>query len=195
MSTLRSLAREARRCTHCAPHLPLGPRPVFQVHPSAKILVAAQAPGTKVHRSGRPFSDPSGDRLRDWMGIDAEIFYDPTRIAILPMGFCYPGRCGSGDAPPRPECAALWRQAFLDCLAHLELQLIIGTYAHRWHFGKKCPETVTATVRHWRDYGDKMIPLPHPSPRNNGWLARNSWFEESLLPELRGRIQAILYDE
>ncbi len=190
--TLALLAREAAACTLCADTLPLGPRPVFQVHDRAKILIAAQAPGTKVHASGRPFTDPSGDRLRQWMGIDSETFYDRQRIAILPMGFCYPGRGKSGDLPPRAECAPAWRQRFLDLMPHLELTLVIGQYAHDWHFRGSKRTTLTETVRNWRAYRPTIIPLPHPSPRNNLWLKKNPWFATELQPMLAERVQRVL---
>ncbi len=190
-SPLRMLTQEAAACTLCAADLPLGPRPVFQVNDAARILVAAQAPGAKVHASGRPFTDASGDRLRDWMGIDAAAFYDPKCLAILPMGFCYPGRGKSGDLPPRAECAPAWRQRFLDLLPNLQLILVIGQYAHAWHLeGRK--GTLTETVRDWRICGPDIIPLPHPSPRNNLWLRKNPWFSEELLPHLAQRVQETL---
>ncbi len=191
-SRLRSLVRQATACTLCEAVLPLGPRPVFQVHEAATILVAAQAPGTKVHASGRPFTDPSGDRLRDWMGIDHDTFYDPRRLAILPMGFCYPGRDRSGDLPPRAECAPAWRQRFLDLLPKLELILVIGQYAHAWHLEGRNYPTLTETVREWRAFGPDIIPLPHPSPRNNLWLRKNPWFATEVLPELARRVQKAL---
>lgn len=189
---LALLAREAEACTLCAPDLPLGPRPVFQVNAAATVLVAAQAPGTKVHASGRPFTDASGDRLREWMGIDAATFYDPLRAAILPMGFCYPGRGRSGDLPPRAECAPRWRQRFIDLLPALELILVIGQYAQAWHLQAQRRRTLTETVRDWRVFGPGIVPLPHPSPRNNLWLRRNPWFEEELVPELARRVHAAL---
>ncbi len=178
------LIQSVRQCRICEESLPLGPRPVIQVDPKAKILIAGQAPGRRVHESGIPFDDPSGDRLRDWMGISRVTFYDPTQIAILPMGFCYPGTGKSGDLPPRPECAPTWRQQLLDSLPHIALTLVIGQYAQRWHLGNT-DRNLTETVRAWRDYGPSIIPLPHPSPRNNIWLSRNPWFAESLLPSLK----------
>ena len=192
MDPLASLAREASACTLCADTLPLGPRPVFQVHDCARILVAAQAPGIKVHASGRPFTDASGDRLCEWMGIDSDIFYDQRQVAILPMGFCYPGRGKAGDLPPRAECAPAWRQRFLDLMPQIELTLVIGQYAHAWHFTRSKRTTLTATVRNWRTYGPSIIPLPHPSPRNNLWLKKNPWFAAELLPMLAERVQQVL---
>ncbi len=182
---------EARRCTACAGDLPLGPRPVFQVAKSARILVAGQAPGRKVHASGIPFSDASGDRLRDWLGIDREVFYDARRVAIVPMGFCYPGTGKAGDLPPRPECAPLWRERLLAPLANLRLTLVIGQYALDYHLPTHA-SSVTAAVQGWREHWPAVIPLPHPSPRNNLWLRRNPWFEAQLLPALRGRVAEVL---
>lgn len=188
---LERLLNEVRRCTICAAQLPHGPRPVLQAGPRARILVAGQAPGRKVHRSGVPFDDASGDRLRAWMGVDADVFYDPERIAILPMGFCYPGTGRSGDLPPRPECAAAWRARLLAHMPQLQLTLVIGQYAQAWHLTPSARETLTQTVRGWRDHGPALLPLPHPSPRNNGWLRRNPWFEHEVLPSLRERIAAL----
>ncbi len=186
------LLREVRACTLCRAQLPLGPKPVFQFHPRARILIAGQAPGRKVHECGVPFLDASGDRLRDWLGIDATVFYDPQRIALLPMGFCYPGTGESGDLAPRPECAATWRAKLLARLADVRLTLALGRYALAWHLGISSRPTLTETVRAWREYWPRLVPLPHPSPRNNRWLKRNSWFERELLPELRGRVRELL---
>ena len=181
---------EVRNCRLCAADLPLGPRPVLQYSPSARILIAGQAPGRRVHESGLPFDDASGDRLRAWMGIDRERFYDAGRIAILPMGFCYPGSTGAGDLPPRPECAATWRNALLAHLRQLELTLVIGRYAQQYQLDGA--GGVTARVAAWRDSWPGVVPLPHPSPRNNRWLKSNPWFESDLLPELRARVSQIL---
>lgn len=186
------LLDDVRRCTLCAPSLPLGPRPVLQFHPDARILVAAQAPGRRVHDTGLPFNDPSGDRLRDWMGIDRETFYDPTQLAIIPMGFCYPGKGPSGDLPPRPECAQTWHHHLLAQLPNLELTLVIGQYAHAYHLGKS-HETLTRRVANWRDYWPDKLPMPHPSPRNNLWLRRNPWFEAEVVPALRARVSGLLH--
>lgn len=157
-------------------------------------MIASQAPGRKVHESGMPFTDASGDRLRQWMGVSAETFYNPRRVAILPMGFCFPGTGKSGDLPPRPECAPAWRDALLGHLENLELTLVIGQYAQAYYF-PGAGRSVTRTVQNWRDYWPQVIPLPHPSPRNNIWLRRNPWFEEELLPPLRARIAALLADD
>jgi len=180
-----TLLQQVRVCNLCAPGLPLGVRPVLQVHPEARILVVGQAPGIKVHKSGVPFDDASGDRLRDWMGVTREVFYDPTQVAIVPMGFCYPGTGKSGDLPPRPECAARWREPVLALMPHVALTLVIGQYAQAWHLPEAGAATVTDTVKDWRAYAPHRLPLPHPSPRNNIWLKKNPWFGETLLPELR----------
>jgi uracil-DNA glycosylase len=185
------LLEEVRACRLCAAHLPLGPRPVLQLHPRATLLIAGQAPGSKVHASGVPFQDASGDRLRDWMGVDAELFYDATRVAILPMGFCYPGTGPSGDIAPRPECAAAWRARLMATLVNVKLTLVIGQYAQAWHLGERQQTTLTATVQAWRGYWPRSLPLPHPSPRNNIWLKRNAWFEADVLPRLRRRVRAL----
>jgi uracil-DNA glycosylase len=162
------------------------------VHPAARILIAGQAPGSRVHTTGIPFDDASGERLRDWMGIDQKTFYDATRIAILPMGFCYPGTGKSGDLPPRPECAPAWRDRLLATMPDIRLTLVIGQYAQAWHLKGEAKATLTETTLAWRDYGQTTIPLPHPSPRNNIWLKRNPWFSEELLPILRKRVKAAL---
>jgi len=186
--SMRSLLREVRDCRLCAEHLPLGPRPVLQADPRARVLVAGQAPGRRVHESGVPFRDASGERLRAWMGVREETFYDPTRIAILPMGFCYPGSGASGDHPPRRECAETWRARLLAALPAVELTLVIGRYAHAYHIDGAGRTTLTETVRAWREHWPRLLPLPHPSPRNNGWLRRHPWFEREVLPALRARL-------
>lgn len=188
------LSTEVRSCTLCAAHLPLGPRPVFQVHPNARILIAGQAPGTRVHDTGIPFDDPSGDRLRLWLGVSREEFYDETKFAILPMGFCYPGRGSSGDLPPRPECAVAWRKPMLAMMPKIGLTLAIGQFAIDWHLAGQQKSTLTDTVQNWSAYWPMAIPLPHPSPRNNIWLKKNAWFEAEVVPELRKRVAATLSD-
>jgi uracil-DNA glycosylase len=169
----------------------MGPRPVLQLDPKARILIAGQAPGRRVHESGVPFDDPSGDRLREWLGISREVFYDARKVAILPMGFCYPGTGKSGDLPPRPECAEAWRHELLEQLPQIQLTLVIGQYAQKWHL-PNLEKNLTETVRAWQNFGDGIIPLPHPSPRNNIWLKKNPWFSESLLPELKKAAQQAL---
>ncbi len=172
--------------------MPLGPNPVIQVSKSARLLIVGQAPGRKVHETGLPFNDPSGNRLREWMGINRDIFYDETRIALIPMGFCYPGTGKSGDLPPRPECTTLWRKKLLDSLTHIKLTLVIGHYAHQYHLHGRQKRNLTETVRAWDEFWPESIPLPHPSPRNNRWLRDNPWFEKELLPALKVRVQYIL---
>lgn len=190
MTSFSSLLAEVRACTICSPHLPHGVRPVLQIDPQARVLVAGQAPGRKVHASGVPFDDASGKRLREWMGVTRDVFYDSKQVAIVPMGFCFPGTGKSGDLPPRPECARAWREQLLSHLRQLEVTLVVGQYALAYHMGEE--RSLTETVRDWRSYWPKMIPLPHPSPRNNLWLGRNPWFEKELLPMLRRRVSEAL---
>lgn len=156
------------------------------------MLIASQAPGRLAHASGIPFDDPSGDRLRRWLGVDRQTFYDPTKFAIVPMGLCYPGTGASGDLAPRPECAVAWRGDLLAALPDLALTLVIGQYAHAWHLGATRKDSLTTTVAHWRDYWPAVLPMPHPSPRNSRWLARNPWFEAEVVPLLQARIRALL---
>jgi uracil-DNA glycosylase len=186
------LLQDVQACNICQPVLPHGPRPVLQFHPKASILIAGQAPGRKVHETGIPFNDPSGDRLREWLGVNRETFYNAQKIAILPMGFCYPGTGKSGDLPPRPECAATWRAQLLAHLPNIKLILVIGQYAQDYHLTDSPYSTVTETVKAWKDFWPERLPLPHPSPRNNIWLKRNPWFTTELLPILRQQVQTIL---
>ncbi len=188
---LQRLVNDVRACTLCADKLKDGVRPVLQMQSEARILIAGQAPGSKVHKTGIPFDDPSGDRLRLWMGLDRDIFYDATQIAILPMGFCYPGTGKSGDLAPLPICAQTWRQQLITNLPKLRLTLAIGLYAQNWHLDTT-HKNLTETVRHWPSYGDDVMPLPHPSPRNNIWLKKNSWFETETLPALKARVHKAL---
>jgi uracil-DNA glycosylase len=200
-TTLEALIREIGACRICrdAPlktPLPHEPRPVLRVSATARILVCGQAPGTRVHASGIPFSDPSGDRLRIWMGVSSDEFYDVRRIAILPMGFCFPGLdAKGGDLPPRPECAAAWRTRVLAELPRVELVLLVGLYAQRWHLGRKRTSSLSAVVADWRAIYEaqtvpRHLPLPHPSWRNNAWLAGRPWFDAELLPVLRAEVRA-----
>ena len=191
MTIFSPLLAEVRACTICAEHLPLGPRPVVQIHPNAKILIAGQAPGRKVHESGVPFDDASGNRLREWLGVTREAFYDPQQFAILPMGFCFPGTGKSGDLPPRPECEPAWRKQLLEQLHDVQMTLVLGKYAQDYHFGKS-KSSLTELVKSWRTFWPDKVPLPHPSPRNNIWLRRNPWFEAELLPSLRKRVSEVL---
>jgi len=188
----KSLQQDILNCKICAADLPVEPNPILQINPRAKILIAGQAPGRVVHETGIPFNDASGDRLRRWMDIDKTIFYDPNRIAILPMGFCFPGTGTFGDLPPRKECANKWRNEVLSQLPNIKLTLLIGQYAIKWHLGKKMEKTLTATVKNWKSYPDNQIPLPHPSPRNYGWFKKNSWFEETVISDLKKRVNTAL---
>lgn len=190
MERINVLQEDIRQCDLCADSLPFGPRPVIQVSSKARILIAGQAPGRRVHESGIPFNDPSGDRLRAWLGIDSSVFYS-EKIALIPMGFCYPGTGKSGDLPPRKECAEQWRESLLAQLPNIELTLLVGQYAIDYHLPKK-KSTLTEKVKAWQEYAPEIFPLPHPSPRNNIWLKRNPWFETDLLPELKRQVQAIL---
>jgi uracil-DNA glycosylase len=190
LASLDSILTDVRACTHCVNHLPAGARPVVQLDSKARILIAGQAPGRKVHESGIPFDDASGRRLRDWMGISSQDFYNPLKVAILPMGFCYPGTGKSGDLAPRPECAPRWREKLLAHLPALEMTLVIGQYAQAYHFDAN--RSLTERVRHWQQTWPALVPLPHPSPRNNIWLKRNPWFETDLLPTLRENITRLL---
>lgn len=191
MSSLATLLRDVRACEICAEHLPLGPRPVLQIHASARILIAGQAPGRKVHETGVPFDDASGERLRAWLGMTRDVFYDARQVAILPMGFCFPGTGPSGDLPPRPECATAWRAALLSHLTSLQLTLVIGQYAQTYHLPGEAT-SVTDVVQSWQKHWPQVVPLLHPSPRNNRWLKRNPWFEEELVPQLRARVSDVL---
>lgn len=181
-----------RACRICEAHLPLGPRPVLQVSPTARLLIAGQAPGRRVHETGIPFNDPSGDRLRAWLGVDRATFYDATRVALVPMGFCYPGTGKSGDLPPRPECAEAWRAGLLERMPGVRLVLAFGQYSIAWHLGSRARGSLAETVYRWREHVDRAWPMPHPSPRNNRWLRNHPWFEAEVIPELRLRVAAVL---
>jgi len=188
------LTREISNCTICSEHLPLGPRPVVSIHPQSKILIIGQAPGTKVHASGIPWDDHSGKNLRSWLGVDSTAFYDATKFAIVPMGFCYPGKGKSGDLPPRPECAAQWHQPVLNMMPEIKLTLLIGLYAQKYYLGKSCERNLTETVKAFDNYMPQYLPLPHPSPRNNIWQKKNQWFQRDLIPQLQSIIKQSLKD-
>ncbi len=193
MSDLDLALAEARACRLCAADLPLGPRPVLRASATARLMIVGQAPGTRVHASGIPFNDPSGDRLRAWLGIDRETFYDKRRLAILPMGLCYPGQDARGaDKPPMKICAPTWHPRIRPLLPKLELTLLVGLYAQARYLGPARKKSLTETVQCWRDYGPAFLPLPHPSWRNTAWLKRNPWFEAEVLPELRRRVATLL---
>jgi uracil-DNA glycosylase len=189
---LDALLRDIRACRICEAHLPLGPKPVLRASSTARILVVGQAPGTKVHATGIPWNDASGERLRAWMGIDRDTFYDESRIAIVPMGFCYPGRGKGGDNPPRPECARTWHPHLVPLLKNVRLILLIGQYAQAYFLRERRKDSLTDTVRAFEEYLPKYLPMVHPSPRNQGWLKRNPWFEKKLVPTLRERVHQLL---
>jgi len=190
---LDDVLAKARACRVCAAHLPLGPRPVLRAAEGARLLIVGQAPGTKVHESGVPWDDPSGDRLRAWLGVDRVTFYDEGRVAILPMGFCYPGRhARGGDLPPRKECAPLWHEPVRARLPEVALTLLVGQYAQAYYLGPRRKASLTETVRAWRAYAPEFLPTPHPSWRSTNWLKRNPWFEAEVLPALRRRVRALL---
>lgn len=191
-TALDKLITEIQACERCRLHLPLGPRPVVQLGASARLLITGQAPGTRVHATGVPWNDASGERLRAWMNLDREAFYDASRIAIMPMGFCYPGRDKGGDLPPRPECAPLWHARVRAALPRVELTLLIGRYAQAHYLGIGRQTTLEQTVRNYREHLARgFFPLPHPSPRNTLWLRRRPWFESEVLPALRTQLQAL----
>ncbi len=193
MDDLDTILVKARACTHCAGHLPFKPRPVLRASATARLLIVGQAPGTRVHETGIPWNDASGDRLRQWLDLDRQAFYDDRRIAIVPMGFCYPGRDGrGGDRPPRPECAPLWHPRLMALMPAIRLTLLIGAYAQAYYLGPERRASLTETVAAWRDYGPARVPLPHPSWRNTAWLKRNPWFETELLAELRPAVRRAL---
>lgn len=189
-----ALVREVRACRLCEPQLPLGAKPILQFDHRARILIAGQAPGRKAHERGVPFDDVSGDRLRTWLGVDRSTFYDATKIAILPMGFCFPGTGQGGDLPPRPECAATWRRRLLSRLSRLELTLVIGQYAAAWHLPDGGSTKLSEVVAGWETHWPRLFPMPHPSPRNQRWLRQNPWFERDVLPKLRTRVRALVRD-
>jgi uracil-DNA glycosylase len=191
--TLETVMAEARACRACVPYLPLGPRPVIRGHASARLLIVGQAPGTKVHETGIPWNDPSGKRLRAWLQLDDDTFYDEDRIAIIPMGFCYPGTNGKGgDAPPRPECAPLWHARLRAALPRIGLTLLVGQYAQRWYLRDRRQGSMTGTVRAFRDYLPEFLPLPHPSWRTMAWQKKNPWFDDEVLPEARRLVRALI---
>lgn len=188
---LDALLARARACTICE-GLPLGPAPLLQAGNNARILIASQAPGSKTHVKGRPFDDASGKRLRQWLGVSEEQFYDPENFAILPMGFCYPGTGAGGDLPPRPECAPTWREPLLQAMPRIELTLVLGQYALDWHLGTRKSRTLTDTVKRWQEFWPDLLPLPHPSPRNIRWFMANPWFEAEVIPVLQDRVRGLL---
>ena len=192
ISDHQNLLHEVRACQLCAAHLPLGPRPVFQFPPAARILIVGQAPGRKAHETGLPFDDQSGDRLRGWLGVSRETFYDETRIALLPMGFCFPGTGKGGDLPPRPECAATWRRPLLNLLDKVELTIVLGRYAVDWHLPDEAGKPLAEVVRGWQARWPGLLALPYPSPRNISWFKRHAWFATEIVPALQDRVRELL---
>ncbi len=188
---LPELLAEIRACRACAHALPLGPRPVLQASATARLLIVGQAPGAKVHASGIPWDDASGERLRAWLGVDSKTFYDAAQVALVPMGFCYPGRGSGGDNPPRPECAPLWHEELVGQLGHVSLTLLVGQYAQRYFLGDRRKTSLTETVAAWREYAPDFVPLPHPSPRNQAWFKRHPWFGHEVVPALQERVGAL----
>jgi len=187
---IANLSMAIKACEACG-SLPLGPKPIFQFSEKSRILIAGQAPGRITHEKGIPFDDPSGNRLRDWLGVTRDQFYNPDLFAIVPMGFCFPGSGKSGDLPPRGECAPLWRDKVLAALPDIDLVLVVGKYALDWHLHDRQQKNLTQTVANWREYWPQILPMPHPSPRNGMWLAKNPWFGEDVLPALKARIREI----
>lgn len=192
ISNLAPLLLEIRQCRECEAHLPHGPRPILAASAEARILIIGQAPGARVHQSGVAWDDPSGERLREWMGISPKDFYDASKVALVPMSFCYPGTGTSGDLPPRKECATLWHERLLGQLAGVRLTLLVGRYAQAYRLADDNKGTLTETVRAWRDFAPACVPLPHPSPRNNRWLKNNPWFPADVVPYLKRRVKRLL---
>lgn len=191
MTRLDALLSEIRACRLCAADLPLGPRPVLRASSTARVLIVGQAPGRRVHETGIPWNDPSGDRLRSWLCMDRERFYDERHIAIVPAGLCFPGSGPRGDAPPRSECAPLWHPRLRELMPKIELTLLIGQYAQAFYLGKHRKKSLRETVLAYREYLPEFLPLPHPSPRNQLWLKQNPWFEQEVIPELRAIVHEI----
>ena len=189
---MKKLLSEIRACEVCKAHLPLGPRPIVAAHADAKIIIIGQAPGTKVHETGVPWDDPSGKQLRKWLGLTDEVFYDESIIALVPMGFCYPGKGKGGDLPPRSECAPLWHQRLWDSMPNLQLIILIGTYSQNYYFKDEMEKNLTETVKAYQKYLPKYFPLPHPSPRNRFWLTKNPWFEKEVLEDLQKLVKRAL---
>ncbi|RIA11049.1 uracil-DNA glycosylase [Flavobacteriaceae bacterium MAR_2010_72] len=190
---MEALLNDIRQCSICTKHLPLGPRPVAEAHIESKIVIIGQAPGTKVHASGVPWDDASGKQLRNWLNVSDEVFYDTTKIAIIPMGFCYPGKGKSGDLPPRPECAPQWHQRLFEHMPKVKLTLLIGTYAQNYYLKEKTKANLTETVANYKTYLPDYFPLPHPSPRNRFWLSKNPWFNTEVLPVLKTKVHNLIF--
>ena len=189
---MEDLLHNIRQCNICTKHLLLGPRPIVTAHPESKIVIIGQAPGTKVHNSGIPWDDASGRQLRKWLNVTDKDFYDTKKFAIMPMGFCYPGKGKTGDLPPRPECAPEWHESIMSKMPNVELVILIGMYAQKYYLGKTAKRTLTETVDNFKEYLPKYLPLPHPSPRNRFWLTKNPWFEVEVLPILKSKVSKII---
>ncbi|MBE9489442.1 MAG: uracil-DNA glycosylase family protein [Bacteroidetes bacterium] len=188
---MQDLLNNIRQCEICSNHLPLEPRPIVTAHLDSKIVIIGQAPGSSVHKTGIPWDDPSGRQLRKWLGVTDDVFYDETKMALVPMGFCYPGKGKTGDLPPRPECAPQWHENLMRKMPNAELVILIGMYAQRYYLRKDVKKTLTKTVRAYKDYLPKYLTLPHPSPRNRFWLTKNPWFDDEVVPELQKRVKSI----
>ncbi|WP_062059119.1 uracil-DNA glycosylase family protein [Aquimarina longa] len=189
---MKQLLSLISKCDECSLQLELGPRPIVSAHTNSKIVIIGQAPGSIVHKSGIPWDDKSGQNLRTWMGIDTKTFYDPKKIALLPMGFCYPGKGKSGDLPPTKQCAPLWHQKLLRKIENVELTLLIGKYAQEYYLGNQLKRTLTDTVKNYKGYLPNYFVLPHPSPRNNIWQAKNEWYKRDVIPQLQAKVKSIL---
>ncbi|MFD0863235.1 uracil-DNA glycosylase family protein [Sungkyunkwania multivorans] len=189
---METLLTKISSCELCKAHLPLGPYPIVAAHSKVKVVIISQAPGGKAHRTGIPWDDPGGQQLRKWLGVTDEEFYEKTRFAFMPMGFCYPGKGVSGDLPPRPECAPLWHKALLERMSNLQLAILVGQYSQKYYLAKAMRKNLTETVKAFEDYLPTYLPLPHPSPRNRFWLTKNPWFEEEVLPALRTIVKKII---
>ncbi|MCX7546494.1 uracil-DNA glycosylase family protein [Xanthomarina sp. F1114] len=189
---MKSLLKDIRQCTICTAHLPLGPRPIVSAHAESKIIIIGQAPGLKVHKIGIPWDDPSGKQLRKWLNITDDVFYDESKLALVPMGFCYPGKGKSGDLPPRPECAPQWHQKLLEKMPNVELIILIGMYSQKYYLKGKAKRTLTETVANYKEYLPRFLPLPHPSPRNRFWLTKNPWFEKEVIPVLQEKVGTLI---
>lgn len=191
---MEKLLTSIRACGICAAHLPLGPNPIVTAHPDARVIIIGQAPGTKVHKTSIPWDDPSGKQLRKWLNCDNDVFYDPTKVSLVPMGFCYPGKGKTGDLPPRPECAPEWHEQLLNKMPNIQLIILIGMYSQKYYLKDTAKKTLTETVKNYVEYAPKIIPLPHPSPRNRFWLTKNPWFTEEVVPILQSAFAKAISD-
>jgi uracil-DNA glycosylase len=191
---METLLTAIRSCAICKEHLPLGPNPIVTAHPDARVIIIGQAPGTKVHKTSIPWDDPSGKQLRKWLNCDTETFYDPTKVSLVPMGFCYPGKGKTGDLPPRPECAPEWHEQLLSKMPNIQLIILIGMYSQKYYLKGTAKKTLTETVRNYEEYAPKIIPLPHPSPRNRFWLTKNPWFDVEVVPMLKSAFAKAVSD-